>query len=99
LNREEGDTGWSESGREAGGGAMVMNFEPPPSRKLPKELVDGNESATGPELASAPKMLAGAEVIGGRRWPERSGKRPVQLQSGMVIARQDSRGSYRCLNL
>jgi hypothetical protein len=49
-------------------------LEPPP-RKLAKEVVVGNESATGPELASVvPKVAGVVEVIAGR-WPEAAGGR------------------------
>jgi len=80
---DDGDAGGCDSGRE--GGVMALNLdsptpplsapleaEPPPPRKLAKEVV-GNESATGPELASVPPKLPGVEVIAGeegRRLPE-----------------------------
>lgn len=78
---DAGDAGGcdDDSGRE--GGVMALNLdsptpplsaaplleaeEPPPPRKLAKEVV-GNESATGPELAaSVPPKLPGVEVIAG----------------------------------
>lgn len=65
-----------DSGRE--GGVMALNLDSPtpppplsiirlglepPPRKLAKEVVVGNESATGPELASVPKVPGVVEVI------------------------------------
>jgi hypothetical protein len=77
-----------DSGRE--GGVMALNLDSPtpppplsiirpglepPPRKLAKEVVVGNESATGPELASVvPKVAGVVEVIAGR-WPEAAGGR------------------------
>jgi hypothetical protein len=62
---------WRYDDGDAGGSAP-LEAEPPPPRKLAKEVV-GNESATGPELASVPPKLPGVEVIAGEegwRLPE-----------------------------
>ena len=75
----DGDACGCDSGRDGGGMALnldspLLSAAPPeagPPRKPAKELA-ANESATGPEFASVPK-LPGVEVIGGqaRRLPGR----------------------------
>jgi len=89
LRNDDGDAGGCDSGRDGGGMALnldspLLSAAPPeagPPRKPAKELA-ANESATGPEFASVPK-LPGVEVIGGqaRRLPGRRGelqRQPVQ---------------------
>lgn len=65
-------------------GAMALNLEPPARKLLPKEL-GANETATGPELASAPR-LAGVEVIGGGgRYCQSQRTKAGATQNWMVV--------------
>jgi len=108
LRNDDGDAGGCDSGRDGGG--MALNLDSPllsappeagPPRKLAKELV-ASESATGPELASVPK-LPGVEVIGGRRL-RRGGCRGGEGSSRgsrcrMAIPRPTGCGIYRGLKV
>lgn len=105
-----------DSGRE--GGVMALNLDSPtpppplsiirlglepPPRKLAKEVVVGNESATGPELASVPKVPGVVEVIAGR-WPEAAGGRRREWSragraSRMLIPRPTGCSLYRRLKV